>query len=1578
MNYSGQIIDFFSKDDNAIIKAMYSRTANTETLNLVVLSSKSTNFKERNRILIQDQMENYREFIIDHIEDSGQYTEVECTASYLVDIKTSKPIPAGKYEKMAITQKLSETLRDSGWTVGSCDFAGITTNSWTSVRTPLEMISQLETAHDVVADYQIVIDGYEVVERLVNMRKPVPLFKGKEIEYGKDLLSMKRTVDFSEVKTALFAFGPEREDGERINLIVHDDEAQQQLGLPQRYIWGIYEPETDDENMTEKRLETLAKTELNKHKTAAISYEISTVNLEQEYPHEIIRFGDIVRIKNSDFTPSIYAESEVIGFELDLISDDCTYQFGKVIEYKESDLRRYFESKLGYIRQKLTDGFTNVNTIVRESLDGELQYFERKIFKGNTPPENPVNDTLWLDTSNPNVAVLRRFFNGKWHNATAEKAGDVGAVTREQALYSELTNTFTNLSIQHARLLKEVYAVIGSKYLVDRDLKNNLNSKLDATVSVFNKIKTGLDGMTSETATIGNLIDIQSYFLEYRQKLQDLYNAVEEAKIAIDERFRLLQSQYTDEKFNDAMENVAKVIPGGKWDADKKVLTSNIPNEDRITEITSVIMSSAIENMHNQIGDIQNAVNANEQNLNQRISESGLDLRKYADTVAFNLKNEVNAGIQQLKDEVNISVKKVSEEVDGVKIGGRNLFRSYDKSLGSNVNPTILTTESFEGSYWAQTLYSADYLRKILVPGETYTYSYEMEIIGLSEFEVPYSKSHGIIFYSATNPKDTIASTYADIERVVGNKVKYTHTFVAPEITDHRFLIYSGLYTEDGTLNTKRASNKVRTTLLKLEKYGKATDWTPAPEDGKQYAETQKQLAIDEANAIAEKALAPIKIRTAQAENSIRALENALILKASKTEVERTLDNGLKPLQTKVDDQQAQLKIMSDSINSKVSKSDYTTDKNGIVQRLNAADTAREQLSNQINDRVTLNEFRTAEFGGRNLLVGTEDMSGFANGQKINVVNQGIIFSTIKDESNNRIWVTQEVTVEPNTDYTLSFYAYKTGVADTNVYCEIRAIYSDFRDFDPIKRITSKSIPVINNIRRYSITFRVEGYRAIRIYLGDIDSQSTSKSHVGKPQLEKGLWMSDYKTAQEDTELALNKLETQITQNGKEINARATSEEFNASRRTLSRVLADFVINTTTGLTLTYDENGSIQSHTVGPGGVKIDTKKFVINDGDVIVQNGRTTIKDVYIDKLFATNAFITKLKTVDLSAQKVQVAYNSINSAINITSAGLETTSGGQRTSLVNENGHHFYYEGKYVGHIGTSYIQGYPNERGLRLSLDDFGNYMAFSYRHGALAPGDPTDVAMLWSRGGAGYTRGFHFNEDIKIHHNRVLETLYLRPNGAPIANRLYFNYSTFNNVGGNYIRFYDQNGSGMHFSNDQVTLIARKGTDGGWAALKLAHDHLSSVTVYNRTYSAASNVYINSYGVIGRATSASKYKLVQERQFKDDDEQYNHSKRVLDLNIKTWFDKFESETYAREILTGEKQEEESFKLRRYAGLIAEDVEAVGLDEFVTRGKDDEIEGIEYDRLWIHLIPVIKKQMAEIENLKTELEVLKNGK
>lgn len=149
------------------------------------------------------------------------------------------------------------------------------------------------------------------------------------------------------------------------------------------------------------------------------------------------------------------------------------------------------------------------------------------------------------------------------------------------------------------------------------------------------------------------------------------------------------------------------------------------------------------------------------------------------------------------------------------------------------------------------------------------------------------------------------------------------------------------------------------------------------------------------------------------------------------------------------------------------------------------------------------------------------------------------------------------------------------------------------------------------------------------------------------------------------------------------------------------------------------------------------------------------------------------------------------------------------------------------------------------------------------------------------------------------------------------------------------------------------------------------DRVASTTIYNRTYSGSANVYITSYGTLGRSTSASKYKLSIENQFKTEKEQLDHSKNLLNLNVRHWFDKEESEITAEECEVKGVCSADAFKLDRHVGLIAEEVESAGLNEHVVRNENDEVEGIEYDRLWIHLLPIIREQQQKIENLEAKV-------
>jgi len=893
LDFNDNIIDFISQSDGALINAEMSMNVEekTETFDFTIENTRAEKLRERNRIIAQDNNGTFREFIIIHIADNFDgTTEIECNASYLEDLKTAKPIKPGKFEAHTTTQALLKTLADTGWEVSDdTEYGGNRTTSWTSHTNPFDLIYMLCTTYSMVPEFYIELSAHSVEHRYVSIAKPKSLFKGKEITKGKDLTGMTRTIDLSEVKTALLAVGPEKEDGSRIETVITDDEAQEIFGLPNRYIWDVYEPESNDENMTLKRLTTLAKTELNKRNQAAISYEVSSIDIHKYYNDVTVHLRDIVRVKDRDFRPPLYIEAEVIGIKYNWLADESEFTFGNVIEYEETKLREFFTRKLDEITKKLNDNISNVNTIVSDVVAGELEYYERKIFKGAEPPENPQNDTLWYDTSNSDVAVLRRYWDGEWITQTADDVEKIGGLRREQVMYRDLNNSFINLTIQHSKLQNDVYDVLNNEYLVDDDLKANLNQALSDVDNVYQNIKTNLDSMDEDTATIGKLVDTQTLFTVYREKLQTLYKYVTDAKISIDKRLKLLQSQYTDEKFNDAMDKIAQTLPNGRWDSENQQLYADIPNRNEVENLKTTL---------------QDYTDGQISNLNSVLGK------------------EIDSKIKNTKDEISANVRSIEHKIDGIEVGGRNLIRNSEKIT----DYIILASVEKAGTY----------------------------SLGFEPHFTENIPSEFGLYYGG------------NIDVLANDKPRITHTF---EVGEDRIGKDIKLFFGGNAMTHKAYINNGYVGKVKLEYGNVATDWTPAPEDVEDKILNSKQEAEEAANQNVINKLKPITTRVTTNETNISELDNQISLMAKSDDVAqklRDVDGRLTPLETTVKSNKATLDILPTQIESKVSKQDYTTDQNNIVQRLDNADSERKQLSNEITDKVTLTQFESGISDAKN------------------------------------------------------------------------------------------------------------------------------------------------------------------------------------------------------------------------------------------------------------------------------------------------------------------------------------------------------------------------------------------------------------------------------------------------------------------------------------------------------------------------------------------------------------------------------------------------------------------------------------
>lgn len=145
--------------------------------------------------------------------------------------------------------------------------------------------------------------------------------------------------------------------------------------------------------------------------------------------------------------------------------------------------------------------------------------------------------------------------------------------------------------------------------------------------------------------------------------------------------------------------------------------------------------------------------------------------------------------------------------------------------------------------------------------------------------------------------------------------------------------------------------------------------------------------------------------------------------------------------------------------------------------------------------------------------------------------------------------------------------------------------------------------------------------------------------------------------------------------------------------------------------------------------------------------------------------------------------------------------------------------------------------------------------------------------------------------------------------------------------------------------------------GGRIALEAEYVH--SYPTYNQTTSAGANVFVAPDGALIRSSSARKYKT--DIQNADND----YGNKLIEFAPQKWIDKAEKKRY-------EEDPEKNKKPGYYYGLIADDLDAAGLDMLVNYGVEGEVEGINYDRLAVALLPVIKSLKDQVARLKEQLK------
>lgn len=1178
LNHNDEIIDYFDINDGDILEPDMVRNIETleDTLEFTVLTERSVNVQQRNRVIIQDNENVYREFIIMQYESNiDGFTTVSCVGSHLEDFASAKPLKPQRLERYTTNQAINFMSADTGWELApDNEWNGTRTTSWSSWQDRLSLLKQLQTTYDMRLSFYIELGTNTVKHRYVKLKEINPMFNGEEIVYGENMIDLKRSVDFTDVATALVALGPEDDDGNRIIIEEHDDEAQEQLGLPYRYLWQIYEPESDDTKMTEKRLRTLARTKLNKIKEASVSYTIQSTQLD-------VKVGDMIRVKNEDFTPELYVEAEIIEIKYNAYTKLCDYKFGILTEYTRDEVYEQFNRLLETLRKRLENISHNTENIINERFEEELKDLERYIHKSPSAPLNPKEGDLWLDTSHNQVAVLKRYENGKWIKSSVSEAHDINAPTREEVMYQMITERAHRLKNMMLNNFGTFNNLTNQKYYGDlpRDIRESFSASFTEQSKAYTDFERDYDNIHPEQPTIGLIVQAMDSAIRFEEASLNFNDAYAQIRAAYDSYIELLQRQYSDEKYEEALNEIADKfgleVVDGKLMGDANFI-------DNMNEIK--------KDLQKQLDDARKAFD--ELEIGGRNLILGTAFREEYDEYTF----------QRLDKEFSNGILKATNVITEYTSYPRIFYRPLgDLTVGEKY--TISFKAKGDIDFTAPFRIADANGTNRQLPNKAISYTEEWKFYSFT-FTVNeyFSNSTSIQWWVNEKNPSTVQSLFLKEVQLEKGTVATDWT-PAPEDTDNKITnINQSITNIEGQL--KSTVNKDTFDLLNETVTKQGTTLSQTAESLKSKADSSRVDTIDDTvtqqGTELSQTAQDLKLKANQKDLdtlSNTVSEQGTEITANAQEISlRAKESDLNTVTGRVDKAEADIEVNAREISSRVKDVDYQTDKEGIIGRLSGAESSLTQQSKLIETKVSSTELTQAiddiEVGGRNYMLNTSE-------EKYSGSREHLYYGRI-DDALQEIGVGEEIVISfdvksTNGDYIQVYNSNRRG----QWYFSSPASLV-FRDLGTEwTRRSFTSTVSFNDSRNVADTF-IEFY-------GIYDTGNTF--YIKNVKIEKGNKATDWTPAPEDVDEKIKANEdriishdTQFEQTDKQITLRATMTDVNKSDETLSRAISELVIDSANGLKFNYDSNGRLESYSVGRDGIQFDGSKIKFKASDSIM----------------------------------------------------------------------------------------------------------------------------------------------------------------------------------------------------------------------------------------------------------------------------------------------------------------------------------------------------------------------------------------
>ncbi|EEK89261.1 hypothetical protein bcere0011_24050 [Bacillus cereus m1550] len=512
-------------------------------------------------------------YVITEIEKNSDDRSVTVYASgEWIQLTKAGIIEPQKIEGFTVNKFIEMALLGTNWNLGKTEYAGFHTMTIDEFIDPLKFLKDIASLFDLEIQYRAEVVGSQIVGRYVDMVKKRGHDTGKEVTLGKDLMGIKRIENSQNICTALLGF-VKKEGGDFITIssinnevpYLVDNDAFQRWNERGQHKFGFYTPETE-QDITPQRLMTLMKTEIKKRVNSSVSYEVNAQSVGRVFglAHELINEGDIIRIKDTGFTPKLYLEARAIaGDESFTDPSQDKYVFGDYREITDpnEEMRKLYNRVLASLGNKANKELLEQLEKLAEEAKGTAEQAQKEskvakdiaektkdymdqnlvdIIEGANPPTTGLkpNKTLWRDISNGKPGVLKIWTGTAWEPVVPD-TGPLQQSIKDVKKDIETAKTELNQKVQEAQNqatgqfneVKESLQGVSRTISSIENKQGEIDKKVTQVEQDSNGFKTSIESLTKKDTEISNKLNTVEQTVEGTKKtISDVQQTTNELK----------------------------------------------------------------------------------------------------------------------------------------------------------------------------------------------------------------------------------------------------------------------------------------------------------------------------------------------------------------------------------------------------------------------------------------------------------------------------------------------------------------------------------------------------------------------------------------------------------------------------------------------------------------------------------------------------------------------------------------------------------------------------------------------------------------------------------------------------------------------------------------------------------------------------------------------------------------------------------------------------------------------------------------------------------------------------------------